>query len=275
MGRGEPRLAANESGCQSPFRRASARQLTDVARAYGEFFRKLTSVGSGLTAATLAAASAVPDHLPDDDIEELRQVLYGEHAAVAVRKQQAVWDYLYDAPINDEIVKRRAAINELLNERGSAQPRAHTLIEVSPPHDPRILVRGNPTRPGKHVPRQFLHVRLGLRSQIRLVPSGAAGLGAGHRHARQSADGAGAGQSRLDSSFRRGTGPHAEQFRSAWPNADPSRIARLSGGTLYGRRLVDQEAAPLDHAVQRLSAKQPRHAEFPCGAIRKIDCCGK
>jgi mono/diheme cytochrome c family protein len=130
--------------------------LTEVARAYGKLLSQAHERWRGLTAATLAAASAVPDRLPDDDIEELRQVLYGEHAAVAVRKQQAVWDYLYDSTINDEVVKRRAAINELLNERGSAQPRAHTLIEVSPPHDPRILVRGNPTRPGKFVPRRFL-----------------------------------------------------------------------------------------------------------------------
>ncbi len=130
--------------------------MSEVARAYGELLSQAYESWRGLNAATLAAASPKPDRLPDDDIEELRQVLYGEYAAVAVRKEQAVWEYLYDSTINDEIVKRRTAINELLRERGPAQPRAHTLIEIAPPHDPRILVRGNPTRPGKHVPRRFL-----------------------------------------------------------------------------------------------------------------------
>jgi mono/diheme cytochrome c family protein len=152
-GRGVPRINGVVKG---RFTTQPPTSMADVARGYGELLSQVHVRWRGLNASTLAAASAEPNRLPDDDEEELRQVLYGEHAAVAVRKQQALWDYLYDSPINDEIVKRRAAINELLNERGPAQPRAHTLVEFSLPHEPRILVRGNPTRPGKHVPRQFL-----------------------------------------------------------------------------------------------------------------------
>ncbi len=154
-GRGVPRV---NRVVKDRFTAKPPTSMADVARGYGELLSQLHERWRSLTASTLAAASGEPDRLPDDDDEELRQVLYGEHAAVAVRKQQALWDYLYDSPINDEIVKRRAAINELLNERGPAQPRAHTLVESSLPHEPRILVRGNPTRPGKHVPRRFLSV---------------------------------------------------------------------------------------------------------------------
>lgn len=154
-GRGAPRV---NRVVKARFTAQPPTSMTEVARGYGEVLAQVHERWRSLNASTLAAASGEPDRLPDDDDEELRQILYSEHAAVAVRKQQALWDYLYDSPINDEIVKRRAAINELLNERGTAQPRAHTLVECSLPHDPRILVRGNPTRPGKHVPRRFLNV---------------------------------------------------------------------------------------------------------------------
>ena len=85
-------------------------------------------------------------------------MLYAADAPVAVGRQEALWQYLHDAPINDEIVRRRNAINQHLAQTAQAPPRAHTLVELEVPHEPRIFVRGNPTRPGRLVPRQFLEV---------------------------------------------------------------------------------------------------------------------
>ncbi len=75
---------------------------------------------------------------------------------MAVSRQEAVNEYLYDAPINGEVVKRRNAVGEWLADTAKAPPRAHTLVERAAPPEARILVRGNPTRPGRRVPRQFL-----------------------------------------------------------------------------------------------------------------------
>lgn len=42
-----------------------------------------------------------------------------------------------------------------------APPRAMVLNDTPTPHEPRVLIRGNPSRPGKQVPRQFLLVVAG------------------------------------------------------------------------------------------------------------------
>src|SRR6185436_14840431 len=42
-----------------------------------------------------------------------------------------------------------------------APPRAMVLNDTPTPHEPRVLIRGNPGRPGKQVPRQFLLVVAG------------------------------------------------------------------------------------------------------------------
>ncbi len=130
--------------------------MVDVARAYGELLAQVNERWRGLVASAAAAASAAPERLADADEEQLRQVLNAPNSAVAVGMQEALWQYLYDAPINNEITKRRAAINEHLANTAQAPPRAHTLVEVAAAEEPRILVRGNPTRPGKRVPRHFL-----------------------------------------------------------------------------------------------------------------------
>ena len=42
-----------------------------------------------------------------------------------------------------------------------APPRAMVLNDTPTPHEPHVLIRGNPGRPGKQVPRQFLLVVAG------------------------------------------------------------------------------------------------------------------
>lgn len=47
----------------------------------------------------------------------------------------------------------------------AAPPRAMVLVDEPTPSDPRVLIRGNPGRPGKTVPRQFLQVVAGPERQ--------------------------------------------------------------------------------------------------------------
>ena len=273
----ESRLAAYQPrSSETRFAAHPPASMADVARGYGELFvassRALAQperldLGRGFGRARPACPTMTTRNCDRSCTASMPRWRCGS--------SRPSWDYLYDSPINDEIVKRRAAINELLNERGSAQPRAHTLVEFSLPHEPRILVRGNPTRPGKHVPRQFLSVLGPAEPEaVWSPPRGWTWRGPSPRRdnpltARVTR------QSRLGSSFRRGPGAHAQQFRPARRSADASRIARFSGGALHGRGLVDQETASLDHALERLSAKQPRRADVSRSAIPRIDCCGK
>jgi len=134
------------------------KSMADVARRYGELLAQVHKNWQGLHASTTAAASGALDRLSDPDEEALRQVLYAADSPLAVGMQDALGQYLYDAPINDEIVKRRNAVYQHLANTSVGPARAHTLVERPVPHDARILIRGNPTRPGQRVARQFLHV---------------------------------------------------------------------------------------------------------------------
>jgi len=139
--------------------------MEDVARGYGQLLATAHIQWQKQQSAAIAAATALPGALADPAAEALRQVLYRADAPVAVSADDAVADYLYDGPIQDEVVKRRNRIHEHLAQTRLAPPRAHTLVENPLARDARILVRGNPTRPGRHVPRQFLSVLSGTQRQ--------------------------------------------------------------------------------------------------------------
>ena len=132
--------------------------MVDVARGYGELLAEVHQRWQRLQASTLAAGGAPLERLANDDDEQLRRVLYGPRAAVAVTREEALWQYLYDAPINNEITQRRNAISEQLAKATHLEPRAHVLVELPASDDARIFARGNPTRPGRSVPRRFLEV---------------------------------------------------------------------------------------------------------------------
>ncbi len=138
--------------------RQPLKSMADVARAYGELFAEVHQRWQTLSSATAAAGGGALERLTDVAEEHLRQVLYAPDSPVAVSRQLAFEEYLYDAPIHDEITKRRLAINQHLCSTAHAPARAHTLVESPVQSEPRIFVRGNPGRPGRSVPRQFLSV---------------------------------------------------------------------------------------------------------------------
>jgi mono/diheme cytochrome c family protein len=97
-----------------------------------------------------------PPAEPSPGDRELLALLHGPTSPLALTRNQALDNYLYDAPVNAELVRLRNAAGAWLAQTATAPPRAHTLVEIAPAPDARVLVRGNPQRPGRRVPRQFL-----------------------------------------------------------------------------------------------------------------------
>jgi hypothetical protein len=155
---------SNQTDAGQPFNALVVARLTanppksmaDVARAYGALLTEVHTQWQSQVASAAAAAGALPLRIASDDQEALRQVLYAANSPVMVSRQEAILNYLYDAPINAEIFKRRGAINAHLADTAHGPVRAHTVVDRPTLDEPRILMRGNPTRPGRRVPRHFL-----------------------------------------------------------------------------------------------------------------------
>ena len=124
---------------------------------------------------------------------------------------------------------------------------------------PHVFLRGKPDNPGPEVaapvPRSAVPAP---NAQPFKEGSGRLELARAIAASEQSADGPRHGQPHLAAPFRRGARPHAERLRRPRRAADPSGIARLAGGHVHGRGLVDQEDAPADPAVEHLPAGEHR-----------------
>jgi mono/diheme cytochrome c family protein len=125
----------------------------DVPRIYGKLLsdaydRWLSAGGDGVALGSLAddwrqiamilAADNSPTNVPPDDI---RQYLNRADRNKYSELQKKVESYQANSPF--------------------APPRAMVVADNAKPTEPRVLVRGNPARPGNQVPRQFLLVLAG------------------------------------------------------------------------------------------------------------------
>jgi hypothetical protein len=68
--------------------------------------------------------------------------------------------------------KLRRSMEEWRDGGPGAPPRAMTLVDTTRPYNPRIFIRGNPTRPGPAVPRQFLGLLAGPQRKAFTLGSG-------------------------------------------------------------------------------------------------------
>ncbi len=145
--------------------------------------------------------------------------------------------------------------DKLAVQSPSALPRAMVLYDASEMHDPRVFVRGNAGVPGDRVPRQFLRILAGTAPAVcaRQRPART-----GPRHRRHAAGRPCAGQSRVDAPLRRAAGGDSQRLRQPQHAAGARGTARLSRVVAQGGGWLAQEAAPPDHAVERLSAGEPR-----------------
>jgi len=101
-------------------------------------------------------AANPPDKLPDAAAEELRQVLYALGSPAAVKIDDAY--RIFDRTTQNEVTKLRKQVDEIKVNSPAAPPRAMTLVDAVTPHEPHVFIRGNASRQGKQVPRQFVQV---------------------------------------------------------------------------------------------------------------------
>ena len=121
-----------------------------------------------------------------------------------------------------------ATIDELESTHPGAPPRAMVLNDAPEPVDPHVFLRGNPGRPGKAVPRQFLSCS---RAAAQAVPEGSGRL----ELARAIAGPNNPLTARVMvnriwlNHFGAGLVDTPSDFGAAERPADPSRAARLPG----------------------------------------------
>ncbi len=123
----------------------------DVAVAYGKLLNSINEEW-------LALKKEQPDAtaLPNAGKEELRQLLYADglpFSLTLAESRNAYW-----RSERDKQRKLEKAVETLNVTSPGAPPRAMVMNDKERPEEPRILVRGNPGRPGDKVPRQFLKV---------------------------------------------------------------------------------------------------------------------
>src|SRR5207302_317815 len=101
-------------------------------------------------------ATAAPTALSGAAAEELRQVLYAEKNPTAVMREET--RRLFDRATKNKLAELRQNVDSFKANSPAAPPRAMVLADAPQPTQPHVLIRGNPGRPGKEVPRRFLQV---------------------------------------------------------------------------------------------------------------------
>jgi cytochrome c553 len=157
-----PRFAANDDA--DPRRRINPlvaklfdaeppKSLAEVAERYANLLNEVSAEWERLLISHEKSGVARPTELADGDREQLRLVFYGPFAPTNVPTRDV--ELLLDQKTKDKVaeLKRKLAAYAA----GPGAPRqAMILEEVEMAHNPRIFVRGNASRPGGEVPRQFL-----------------------------------------------------------------------------------------------------------------------
>ena len=129
----------------------------DVPKVYG----KLLSDAFAAWQAAGANADAL-GKLPED-MRQLAEILLGKDSPTDIDLED-VRQYLNRAD-NNKYGELKKSVESFQATSPVAPPRAMVVVDNSQPHEPQVLVRGNPARPGKRVPRQFLLVLAGEERQ--------------------------------------------------------------------------------------------------------------
>jgi hypothetical protein len=128
------------------------KSLADLAERYG-------SVLAEAERRWREAEKSGAKSLPDADWEQLRQALHGENGVLTFTAE-APQRWLNQSERN-QLNKLTGALTTIKATHPGSPPRAMALVDAPSPVEPRVFLRGNPGRPGKAVPRQFLKVAAG------------------------------------------------------------------------------------------------------------------
>ena len=97
--------------------------------------------------------------LAEADWESLRLALRGEGGALDLPDNAE--RFLFNVAERNELSKLNQAVDKLDQESAGVIRRAMVMNDAPKPTQPHVFIRGNPGRPGKVVPRQFLEVLSG------------------------------------------------------------------------------------------------------------------
>ncbi|WP_020468398.1 PSD1 and planctomycete cytochrome C domain-containing protein [Zavarzinella formosa] len=122
--------------------------MKDVADRYGKLLADAEK-------AWVAAGAKGP--LPDPAAEALRSTLYGP-TSPADAPLALDWGFLSLFPDRATQGEYQKLIKEVETHAAKGPPRAMVLLDGDRPFDPRVFIRGQPSRLGEPVPRQFLKV---------------------------------------------------------------------------------------------------------------------
>ncbi|MCY2967718.1 MAG: DUF1549 and DUF1553 domain-containing protein, partial [Planctomycetota bacterium] len=133
------------------------KSMVDVATAYGKLFvdvQKQWVESQKPQPAAADGSTTLPPALAEPAAEELRQILYSEQGPLSVPKEEL--RRLLDRAMRNRLTELRKEVDSWKANSVAAPPRAMVLNDAPQPVAPRILIRGNPGRPGDEVPRRFL-----------------------------------------------------------------------------------------------------------------------
>lgn len=133
--------------------------MASVADAYAKLLQEVAKTWEETLAKAKTAGQPEPTVLGDVQQEQLRQVFYGpDSPPVLPPTPGGELELIAYRAKHLERKKLLDAIEEWCVKGTGAPPRAMTLEDRPRPSDPRVFIRGNSTRPGEAVPRQFLEV---------------------------------------------------------------------------------------------------------------------
>ncbi|MDB5391070.1 MAG: Planctomycete cytochrome, partial [Planctomycetaceae bacterium] len=123
-----------------------------VARVYGELLKRIYEESKSVTAATGTASLPVIE----DARKQLLEILIGPDSPTYFSRSQTR-KYMSRAD-TDTFGGKLQELDRMAVTSATAPPRAMVVQDTDPLYAPHIFVRGNPTQPGRSVPRQFLEL---------------------------------------------------------------------------------------------------------------------
>ena len=143
---------------------ARPKNRAEVARAYGGAMKKAYD--------EMKSSAAVSSEIKEARLQ-LAQLLTSRESPVYFPKSQTR-KYMSRAE-TDQFGGKVQELDRMAVKSPVAPPRAMALVDAETPYQPHIFTRGNPTAPGRAVPRQFLQV-LATADSKPFTPSGSGRL---------------------------------------------------------------------------------------------------
>ena len=132
--------------------KATLTNRADVARVYGELLKQVYLESKAQVA---GAGTSSPPQVSDAQSQLLEVIVSRESPTYFPKSQTRRYMSRQET---DQFGGKMQELDRMAVQSPVAPPRAMSLVDTETPYEPRIFVRGNPTAPGRRVPRQFLEV---------------------------------------------------------------------------------------------------------------------